>query len=97
MSILNKLKRKKNTQSNGRIYNTNFCQHAPIIRPSEVTEDYWIPVGQGLIEEQKSDAYTWWTRPNPEGVSNKDVLQMFVFGGILVSILGFLFYMVLKK
>ena len=31
--------------------------------------------------------YTWWTKPNPEGVSNKDVFQVILFE---ICLLGFL-------
>ncbi len=33
--------------------------------------------------------YNWWTKPNPEGVSNKDVVLVFLAGlGIFCTMLG---------
>jgi hypothetical protein len=33
------------------------------------------------------EEYTWWTKQNPEGVSNKDVFQVMTFG---FGLFGFL-------
>jgi len=38
--------------------------------------------------------YTWWTKPNQEGVSNRDMFQVMTFGLLLFGFLATIWYFI---